>query len=148
MLKFADLTKSQKQFIVRTLEKFPEYKTEKTLGAKQIHAAYYAMKDERGATAEKLGYPNWLQSKNRVGRGTYQMPWPTDSELSKFAQGVATPKQPKAVAVKSVKTSVKKVESDSDVEVSRLQSIINDSVEFDEDVEDFNQVLRENGIEV
>ena len=41
MLKFKDLTKSQKQFIVRTLENFPQYFAERNLGAKQIHASYY-----------------------------------------------------------------------------------------------------------
>jgi hypothetical protein len=141
MLKFADLTKSQKTFVVRTLELFPEYRSEKTLGAKQIHASYYKMKDERGSTGEKLGYPNWLQSKNRVGRGEYQMPWPTDAELSAFAQGSV--KQPKVKTVKVAKAVVKKQES-----ASRLQKIVEESPVYDDDVEDFNQILRENGIEV
>lgn len=141
MLKFSDLTKSQKTFVVRTLELFPEYRSEKTLGAKQIHASYYKMKDERGSTGEKLGYPNWLQSKNRVGRGEYQMPWPTDTELSAFAQGSV--KQPKVKAVKVAKAVVKKQES-----ASRLQKIVEESPVYDDDVEDFNQILRENGIEV
>jgi hypothetical protein len=145
MLKFADLTKSQKTFVVRTLELFPEYRSEKTLGAKQIHASYFKMKDERGSTGEKLGYPNWLQSNNRVGRGQYQMPWPSDSELSAFAQGSV--KQPKVKAVKVVKT--KKVHSTQDQDsMSRLQKIVEESPVYDEDVEDFNQILRENGIEV
>ncbi len=141
MLKFSDLTKSQKTFVVRTLELFPEYRSEKTLGAKQIHASYYKMKDERGSTGEKLGYPNWLQSKNRVGRGEYQMPWPTDAELSAFAQGSV--KQPKVKAVKVAKAVVSKQES-----ASRLQKIVEESPVYDDDVEDFNQILRENGIEV
>jgi hypothetical protein len=141
MLKFSDLSKSQKTFVVRTLELFPEYRSEKTLGAKQIHASYYKMKDERGSTGEKLGYPNWLQSKNRVGRGEYQMPWPTDAELSAFAQGSV--KQPKVKAVKVAKAVVKKQES-----ASRLQKIVEESPVYDDDVEDFNQILRENGIEV
>ena len=143
MLKFADLTKSQKTFIVRTLELFPEYRTEKTLGAKQIHASYYKMKDSRSSSGEKLGYPNWLQNNNRVGRGQYEMPWPTDAELSTFAQP-APAKQPKAKVVKTPKTK----NSDVSLEKSRLQSIIDDSVAHDEDVEDFNAILRENGIEV
>lgn len=145
MLNFADLTKSQKTFVVRTLEKFPEYRTEETLGAKQIHSAYYSMKDERSSSGEKIGYPNWLQNKNRVGRGTYQMPWPTDAELSDFAQ--SSVKQPKVKAVKAVKT--KPVTTDEEtLAMSRLQKIVDESPVYDEDVEDFNQILRENGIEV
>jgi len=151
MLKFKDLSKSQKDFIVRTLDKFPEYCSQATCGAKEIHAAYYALKDERSSTSEKLGYPNWLQKSNRVGRGTYQMPWPTDAELSDYAK----PAPVKTTAVKKTAKKVAKVvkatkvKQTSDLsETSRLEKIINDSVEVDEDVEDFNQILRENGIEV
>jgi hypothetical protein len=130
MLKFKDLTKSQKQFIVRTLENFPEYYKETTLGAKQIHASYYKMKDERSTSGEKLGYPNWLQTTNRVGRGQYQMPWPTESELK---------------AHSTVK--IAKVDKDA----SKLQEILDTSdefeVEYQSDVE-FMQELRDNGISV
>jgi hypothetical protein len=144
MLKFADLTKSQKTFIVRTLELFPEYRSEKTLGAKQIHASYFKMKDDRSSTGEKLGYPNWLQNKNRVGRGQYQMPWPTDSELSSFAKSGS---QPKSTTTKVIKS--KKIDKTEDqLALSRLQKIVDESPVHDEDVEDFNQILRENGIEV
>lgn len=149
MLKFADLTKSQKTFVVRTLELFPEYRSEKTLGAKQIHASYYKMKDSRSSSGEKLGYPNWLQSSNRVGRGQYEMPWPTDKQLSDFAQSAVAVAQPKAkvVAKKGVmKPKAKSVSNE--LEKSRLQQIVDDSYVEDEEVEDFNQILRENGIEV
>jgi len=145
MLKFADLTKSQKTFIVRTLELFPEYRSEKTLGAKQIHASYYKMKDSRSASGEKLGYPNWLQTSNRVGRGQYEMPWPTDKQLSDFAQSAAP--QPKVKAVKTPKTK-NATSTDVALEKSRLQKIVDESFVEDEEVEDFNQILRENGIEV
>jgi hypothetical protein len=153
MLKFKDLSKSQKDFIVRTLEKFPEYRTEKTLGAKQIHASYYALKDERGASGEKLGYPNWLQKENRVGRGTYEMPWPTASELSDYAKPVVAKTKAKVTTAKVVKTKkvakVTKAKPATDLsESTRLEKIIDDSVGVDEDVEDFNQILRDNGIEV
>lgn len=130
MLKFKDLTKSQKQFIVRTLENFPEYYKERTLGAKQIHASYYKMKDERATSGEKLGYPNWLQSNNRVGRGQYQMPWPTEKELA---------------AVSSV--PVTKVDKDA----TKLQQIIDESDEFEvesQSDDEFMAELRANGIPV
>jgi len=131
MLKFADLTKSQKNFIVRTLEIFPEYYSEKNLNAKQIHAAYYKLKDDRSSTGEKLGYPNWLQNKNRVGRGEYKMPWPTESELKSVSQ----------VKVPKVK----------ETEASKLQKIIDESPEFEvesQSDEDFMKELRDNGINV
>jgi hypothetical protein len=130
MLKFKDLTKSQKQFIVRTIENFPAYYSERTLGAKQIHASYYKMRDERNTSGEKLGYPNWLQSNNRVGRGQYQMPWPTESELAAFS------------TVKVTKT---------DKDASKLQKIIDESpeegVELQSD-DEFMAELRANGIAV
>lgn len=130
MLKFKDLTKSQKQFIVRTIENFPQFYKERTLGAKQIHASYYKMKDERSATGEKLGYPNWLQTNNRVGRGTYQMPWPTETELA---------------AVSKVKVTK------ADKDATKLQKILDESpeveVEYQSD-DEFMDELRANGIPV
>lgn len=45
--------------------------------------------------------------------------------------------------------------SDKDVKTStdfsnntRLENIINESFEYEDEVEDFNQILRENGIEI
>jgi hypothetical protein len=131
MLKFSDLTKSQKNFIVRTLELFPAYYNEKNLNAKQIHAAYYKLKDDRSSTGEKLGYPNWLQNKNRVGRGEYKMPWPTETELKSVSQ----------VQVPKVK----------ETEASKLQKIIDESPEFEvesQSDEEFMKELRDNGINV
>ena len=130
MLKFKDLTKSQKQFVVRTLENFPEYYKERTLGAKQIHASYYKMKDERATSGEKLGYPNWLQTNNRVGRGQYQMPWPTETELAAFST-----------------VKVTKVDKDA----SKLETIIDESDEFEvesQSDDEFMAELRANGIPV
>ena len=130
MLKFKDLTKSQKQFIVRTLENFPAYYSERTLGAKQIHASYYKMKDERASSGEKLGYPNWLQTNNRVGRGQYQMPWPTEKELA-------------ALSVVAV--------TKTDKDATKLQQIIDESDEFEvesQSDDEFMAELRANGIPV
>ena len=130
MLKYSDLTKSQKSFIARMLEIFPEYYSEKTLGAKQIHAAYYKLKEQRTNTQEKLGYPNWLQNKNRVGRGEYKMPWPTETELAKTS---------------SVKVAKQ------DLSASKLQKIVDESpeVEVEYQTEDeFMAELRANGINV
>lgn len=130
MLKYSDLTKSQKNFITRMLEIFPEYYSEKTLGAKQIHAAYYKLKEMRSNTQEKLGYPNWLQNKNRVGRGEYKMPWPTEAELAKTS---------------SVKVAKQ------DISASKLQKIIDESPEVEveyQSEDEFMAELRANGINV
>jgi hypothetical protein len=130
MLKYSDLTNSQKNFIARMLEIFPEYYSEKNLTAKQIHAAYYKLKEQRTNTQEKLGYPNWLQNKNRVGRGEYKMPWPTETELAKTS---------------SVKVAKQ------DLSASKLQKIVDESpeVEVEYQTEDeFMAELRANGINV
>lgn len=130
MLKYSDLTKSQKNFITRMLEIFPEYYSEKTLNAKQIHAAYYKLKEMRSSTQEKLGYPNWLQNKNRVGRGEYKMPWPTETELAKTS---------------SVKVAKQEFSA------SKLQKIIDESPEVEveyQSEDEFMAELRANGINV
>jgi hypothetical protein len=168
MLKFANLTLAQKRFVVSVIESNPQYKKDPMITLKQCASIYYELRDKRtGVKGEKVGYPNWLYNKNKVSRGVYQLPVPTDAELSKFAQDLAAKTNP----VKTAKTKVAKLakakiinvkqkstaeapastsidaENDS-VEASRLAKIIEDSEPFDADVEDFNRILRENGIEV
>jgi hypothetical protein len=120
------------------------------------------LRDTRtGAKGEKIGYPNWLFNKNKVERGVYQLPVPTEAELSSYAKELAaktTAPVAKAKAkvaklaqakVVKVKTPVAKtVEKQDSLESSRLQRIIDESEYVDEDVEDFNSILRENGIEI
>jgi hypothetical protein len=128
---------------------------------KECAAIYYALRDQRtGAKGEKVGYPNWLFNKNKVERGVYQLPVPTDAELSQYQQELTakqTPKVAKAKAkvVKLQKAKTVKVKKETadekaqkQLDTSRLQKIVDDSTPVDEDVEDFNQILRENGIEV
>lgn len=168
MLKFANLTLAQKRFVVSVIESNPQYKKDPMITLKECAAIYYELRDKRtGAKGEKVGYPNWLYNKNKVSRGVYQLPVPTAAELSQFAQELAE----KASPVKAAKTKVAKLakakvikvkqkstaaataatsidaENDS-VGASRLTKIIEDSEPFDADVEDFNRILRENGIEV
>ena len=161
MKKFADLSKAQKQFCVRILDVCPQYRKQKDLTWKELLAGYFLLKDQRKQTGEKIGFPMWLQKTNIVGRGTYQMPWPTDKELSDYVAAKTAPKaavkQPKVAKVKVAKVKATKTVAkskpaapvaDTDLGKSRLQSIIDDSVSHDADEEDFNQILRENGIEV
>ena len=160
MLKFANLSMSQKKFVVSVIKSNPQYKKDPQITLKECASIYYTLRDQRtGVKGEKIGYPNWLFNKNKVERGVYQLPVPTAAELSQFAKDsavkpakakpvkVAKVKVAKAPAKKAVavKTPVAKEES---MEISRLQKIIDDSVEVDSDTEDFNAILRENGIQV
>lgn len=163
MLKFADLSLSQKRFVVALLDAQPTFKKNPQITLKECAAFYYEMRDQRtGAKGEKIGYPNWLFNKNKVERGVYQLPVPNATELSAFAKEVAAKAAPKATAkaAKATKAKVVNVKAkapakakttpvaEKTLEGSRLQNIIDESVSVDEDVEDFNQILRDNGIEV
>lgn len=160
MLKFANLSLAQKRFVVAVLESNTQYKTAPQITLKECAAIYYTLRDQRtGSKGEKIGYPNWLFNKNKVERGVYQLPVPTEAEMSAYtkevaAKSVAPVAKAKAKVAKLAKAKVVKVKPTPKVakteslETSRLQQIIDDSVPMDDDVEDFNQILRENGIEV
>ena len=162
MLKFANLSLAQKRFVVAVLESNPQYKKDPQITLKECAAIYYSLRDTRtGAKNEKIGYPNWLFNKNKVERGVYQLPVPTDAELSAYTKELASKltapvAKAKAKVAKLAKAKVVKVKtqeqlSEAELEAkaeSRLQRIIDDSEYVDEDVEDFNAILRENGIEV
>lgn len=162
MLKFANLTLAQKRFVVAVVESNPQYKKDGRITLKECASIYYTLRDQRtGAKGEKIGYPNWLFNKNKVERGVYQLPLPTEHDMTVFAKELAdkqtapvakakakVAKLAKAKTVK-VKTEKQVAEQDKDaLAESRLQRIIDESEYVDEDVEDFNSILRENGIEV
>ena len=162
MLKFAALSLSQKRFVVSVLESAPQYKTDPQITLKECAAIYYALRDQRtGAKGEKIGYPNWLFAKNKIERGVYQMPVPTEAELAAYAKEIAVKSiapvaKAKAKVAKLAQAKVVKVKAPKQVasakqdsmETSRLQKIIDESTSIDDDVEDFNAILRENGISV
>jgi len=162
MLKFANLSLSQKRFVVAVLESNPQYKKDPQITLKECAAIYYTLRDTRtGAKNEKIGYPNWLFNKNKVERGVYQLPVPTDAEMTAYSKELsdkmtapvakAKAKVAKLAKAKTVKVKTEKVvaeQEEAEVDSSRLQKIIDESEYVDEDVEDFNQILRENGIEV
>jgi hypothetical protein len=151
MLKFANLTLSQQKCVVALIEHTPSLTKDGRITLKEVVAITQELATKRTAGGVKIGYPNWLFKSNKVEKGVYQLPVPTAQELSDFAQASA-PKT-KVAKVKTVKVKTPKVtaksavtkDTDSD---SRLQRIIGDSEFVDEDVEDFNQILRDNGIEV
>ena len=162
MLKFANLSLAQKRFVVAVLESNPQYKKDPQITLKECASIYYTLRDSRtGAKGEKIGYPNWLFNKNKVERGVYQLPVPTETEMTAFKKEladkqtapvakakakVAKLQKAKTVKVKTAKPAAE-VEEEA-IENSRLMKIIDESAEVDEDVEDFNAILRENGIEV
>ena len=159
MLKFADLTLSQKRFVVALLEANSQYKKDPKITLKECAAFYYEMRDQRtGAKGEKIGYPNWLFNKNKVERGVYQIPVPTAAELTAFTKELAAKQAPKATAkaAKVAKAKVVKVKplkvaapaAEKTLEGTRLQKVIDESVSMDDEVEDFTQILRDTGIEV
>jgi len=160
MLKFNSLSLSQKRFVVAVIESNPQYKKDPQITLKECAAIYYTMRDQRtGTKGEKIGYPNWLFNKNKVERGVYQLPVPTAAELSDYAKELADKKTApvakakvaklqKAKVIKA-KTPAKTVEQKQEhLETSRLQRIIDDSLDVDGDIEDFNAILRENGIAI
>ena len=162
MLKFANLSLAQKRFVVAVLESNPQYKKDPQITLKECASIYYTLRDQRtGAKGEKIGYPNWLFNKNKVERGVYQLPVPTDAELTAYqkeldAKLTAPVAKAKAKVAKLAKAKTVKVKTpavvaeqeETEADSSRLQKIIDESEYVDEDVEDFNQILRENGIEV
>jgi len=151
MLKFANLTLSQQKCVVALIEHTPSLTKDGRITLKEVVAITQDLAEKRTAGGVKIGYPNWLFKSNKVEKGVYQLPVPTAQELSDFAQASA-PKT-KVAKVKTVKVKTPKVTAESAVTKdtdadSRLQRIIGDSEFVDEDVEDFNQILRDNGIEV
>jgi len=162
MLKFANLSLSQKRFVVSVIESNPQYKKAPQITLKECAAIYYTLRDQRtGTKGEKIGYPNWLFNKNKVERGVYQLPVPTEAELSAYAKELAVKQTPKVVQAKAkvaklakaktvkVAAPAKAAEQKEDkMELSRLQKIIDESMDVDSDTEDFNAILRENGIQV
>lgn len=152
MLKFASLSLSQKKCVIVLIEAQPSLKKDGKISLKEVVAITQDLASKRASGAPKIGYPNWLFKSNKVERGLYQLPLPTDKELSDYTQSSTKPTAVKQKIVKvktaKVKTVAKTTQADTALEKSRLQSIIDDSVAHDDDVEDFNAILRENGIEV
>jgi hypothetical protein len=150
MLKFVDLSMAQKKCVVALIEAQPSLKKNSKISLKEVVAITQDLASKRTAGAPKIGYPNWLFKTNKLERGLYQLPVPTETELSTYAKDLNNkPSSNKIVKNKKVVKVTSKVKSSTDLsETSRLEKIINDSVEVDADTEDFNQILRENGITV
>lgn len=163
MLKFAALSLSQKRFVVAVLDHDASFKKDGRITLKECASIYYTLRDQRtGAKGDKIGYPNWLFNANKLARGVYQLPIPTGAEMATFQKELADKMTPKVVKAKAKvvklqqakvakaapKATVAKAKAAPKMDTSRLQAVINDSEDVDSDVEDFNDILRANGIEV
>lgn len=159
MLKFAALSMSQKKCVVALIEHTPTLTQTGRISLKEVVAITQDLAARRDAGGVKIGYPNWLFKSNKVEKGVYQLPVPTEVELSDYAKANTKSVTKQVVKIKTAKVkavkpaTVKKViardvsEKDT-IAGSRLNRIIEESSYVDDDVEDFNQILRENGIEV
>ena len=120
MLKFNALSPSQKRFVVSVLESNPQYRKDPKITLKECAAIYYTMRDQRtGQKGEKIGYPNWLFNKNKVDRGVYQLPVPTDAELSAYAKEIE-------LKVSPVKVAKAKVAKLAKAKVIKASKVIDD----------------------
>ena len=67
MLKFANLSFSQKRFVMAVLESNPQYKKDPQITLKECAAIYYTLRDTRtGAKGEKIGYPTGCLTRTRL----------------------------------------------------------------------------------
>ena len=159
MLKFADLSMAQKKCVVALIEADASLTKNGKITLKQVSAITQDLAANRDKGAVKIGYPNWLFKSNKLEKGLYQLPLPTAKELSVYQQAVESKANPvkaakvkvaKLTKVKTLKATAKAkpVSEDEDISGSRLDRIIAESEPYDQDVEDFNAILRENGIEV
>jgi len=158
MLKFADLSMAQKKCVVALIEADSTLTKTGKITLKEVSTITQALAAKRAQGATKIGYPNWLFKANKLEKGLYQLPLPTAKELSAYQQAVESKANPvkaakvkvaKLTKVKTIKAQAKSVTTeDEDISGTRLTRIIAESEPFDQDVEDFNAILRENGIEV
>ena len=150
MLNFNELSMSQKKAVVAIVQHTPALKKTGRVTLKEIVAITQDLAAKRSQGAPKIGYPNWLFKENKVERGIYQLPVPTDEEVKDFNAAISAPKVKKTKASATVKASSKVVAQDAAIEKSRLQNIIDESevVEDFTSDQEFLDELRANGINV
>lgn len=129
MLKFSDLSKGQKRYVVTVMNLYPKLKTTGTITLKECNDIHNEMFAARASGGTKVGFPIWLITNNKVARGVYSLPLPTDEQLKSYNNKSKSQSQPTAKR-------------------SRLESIISESEVLDNELEMFNDILRENGITI
>lgn len=99
-MKFTNLTKAQKRFIVAAINHNPALAEQTEVTRAEILDAYWTLRNARTGNEPKVGLPNWLMNTAKTGRGTYVFPAPTTAELTEYnaTQTVAVQKNTSATA--------------------------------------------------
>lgn len=87
MLKYTDLTKSQKRFVDAVVREFPAVAAAGKVTRKELEYVYWELNAKREAGGEKVGFPNWLTAKNKVDRGVFALPLP-EAETKAVAKSI------------------------------------------------------------
>lgn len=134
-MKFADLTKAQKRFVVAVIENDETFATKTEVTRKELVDAYWAMHENRSANAPKIGFPNWLCNVAKTGRGTYVFPAPTAAQLTEYNASAAPAPKKNTPATAKARQKLDKIMRESEPVVT-----VSD--------EEFLKELQEAGIEV
>lgn len=85
-MNFKELKPTQKKYVAEVMHRFDHAFNEITLADMEFY--HTEMLQTRNAGCPKLGYPNWLiKPENKLTKGIYKFPKPTDSELEDFHSG-------------------------------------------------------------
>ena len=134
MLKFKNLSMSQKKFITAIIERDPSLVPAGVITNKRIYDMFCKMHSEREAGGVKVGYPHWLSANNKIERGLYSLPLPSDVELSEYYKDDVAAKTPKQKQI--IKSQY----------VSEATNDLQDIINYTE--QDFEAELRAAGIAV
>lgn len=85
-MQFKELKPTQKMYVIEVMNRFDHDADEIELIEMQDY--HKIMLSKRDSGCPKLGYPNWLiVADNKVAKGVYGFPRPTDSELEDYHSG-------------------------------------------------------------
>jgi len=85
-MRFAELKPTQKMYVIEVMNRFDHDRDAIELIEMQDY--HKVMVSKRDAGCPKLGYPNWLiVGENKISKGVYGFPRPTDSELEDYHSG-------------------------------------------------------------
>ena len=85
-MRFTELKPTQKMYVIEVMNRFDHDAEEIELTEMQDY--HKVMVSKRDSGCPKLGYPNWLiVAENKIAKGIYGFPRPTDSELEDYHSG-------------------------------------------------------------
>ena len=86
MLTFKELKPTQKMYVIEVMNRFDH--DAEVIELIEMQDYHKVMVSKRDSGCPKLGYPNWLiTTKNKVAKGIYGFPRPTDLELEQYYSG-------------------------------------------------------------